>query len=160
MSLKTCCVNKTDFDRLGILTQLTCMPQTQLKRNYRKSENRDALISLLEKSKQPLTGSQILKTLQHKMIYIHKSTLYRSLFALKKEGLVREIGSGSNENYYIWNQQNKIFMLFKCQLCESRTLREIPTVTEKSIHHFSQGYQFKIDTIDLEITGTCSLCQK
>jgi Fur family transcriptional regulator, ferric uptake regulator len=136
------------------------MPQTLLKRNYRESKNRQTLIDLLQKSNTPLTSTQLIKKLQHQNIYIHKSTLYRSLFSLKKEGLIRQINSGSNQNSYIWNQSKTSLVVFKCQFCHSISSIEMPLVAEKSINHICDKNNLKITSIDLEISGICNICQK
>ena len=67
---------------------------------YRSSASRNLILSLLTKSCKPLAVLDFQKLFQKNKLNVNRTTLYRELDILKKEGLISEIQLKDSKKWY------------------------------------------------------------
>lgn len=125
----------------------------------RLTRTRRAVLSALEKTKYPLTVSQLFDRLQKAHVSIDLVTVYRTLAVLKELGLISqlelhqegqfryELRAGREHHHHIrCHACGKIADLLLCPLQKLQTLIEKET-------------QFVVNEHSLEFSGLCPKCQ-
>lgn len=125
----------------------------------RMTRTRQAVLALLQRTRQPISATEIFEQLHQEKVAIDLVTVYRTLHVLKdlglvlqldlhQEGLARyELKEGREHHHHI-----------RCQICgqiEDLLLCPLKKVTKL----IEQRTQFIVDDHTLEFTGLCPQCQ-
>lgn len=137
---------------------------TQLGQRY--SIKRRAIISLLEKSNQPLTIIDILKrskNLKGTKNEIAQSSLYRNLLVLEQVGAIQRVISTDDLSRYELNEDilgHHHHML--CSVCGDMRDVIIPEELEKKLNltfnQIAKGAGFELIEHRLDLIGRCKKC--
>ncbi len=134
--------------------------------NQRYSVKRRAIVTLLEKSNQPLTITDILqrsKNLKGSQNEIVQSSLYRNLLVLEEVGAVQRVFSTDDLSRYELNEEilgHHHHML--CSVCGDMRDMIIPQQLEEKLNstftHLAKISGFKLDQHRLDLVGRCKKC--
>jgi len=136
---------------------------SQLKeKGYKKTKNREAIIDIIYGYDKPISANDILEKLDKKGLQPNKTTVYRKLEILKKEGLIREVMIDSKTAFYERSDMHHHHHLI-CLNCKKVTdfhpetyMEEAVTKTQDSL---SKKNNFQPLQHSFEIFGYCSNCQ-
>jgi len=134
---------------------------SQLKeKGHRFSVMRNFVLDTLNKNHEPLSASDFQRLLKDKKISANKTTLYRELNLLKKEGIVLEIQLTGNKRWYELASRNHHhhIICIKCDKVKdfvecgskniiSKVLKQTPDFAEITNHTF-------------DFFGLCKSCVK
>jgi len=124
-----------------------------------QTSHRKRILQILIHADTPLSVSDILKHLdpERKM---NKVTAYRILTSFKSEGIIREIPTDHGVNHYeMACQHNPVHPHVYCRTC--RTMTCMPPITLSQVWDlFATPSDFRIDNINVSITGLCRTCQR
>jgi Fe2+ or Zn2+ uptake regulation protein len=134
---------------------------SQLKiKGCRFSAVRNFILNLLNKSKKPLSVFDLQKQFKKKKLSANKTTLYRELNSLKKEGIILEVQLKNNKRWYEPAQRHHHhhIVCLKCDKvedfvgCDSKklineALKQAPDFAEITNHNF-------------DFFGLCKSCAK
>lgn len=128
------------------------------RKGHKVTKVRHALISLLEKVSHPISVGEILQLLAKVKLTPNKTTIYRELFFLKKEGIILEIQLGEDKKRYetAFRTHHHHVVCIKCEKVEDVILSEELHNEEKKIE---KEKNFTIVNHSLEFFGFCSNCQ-
>ncbi len=126
--------------------------------NHRLTKIRKALLSLLTKTKEPLSPTEIGRLLGKAKVPANKTTVYRELEFLKNQAMVKEIQFGDATKYYEITPTNHHHhvVCMQCDKVEDVVLEKDLDLQEKSI---AKNKNFKILNHSLEFYGICKECQ-
>jgi Fur family transcriptional regulator, ferric uptake regulator len=140
------------------------MPDTTIKKDFRATgrrmtRTRQAVLTLLEGTRQPLSATEIFDRLRQEKVSIDLVTVYRTLHVLKELGLVVQLDLYQEGLLrYELKEGRKHHHHIRCQICGhivDLLLCPLKKVT-KLIEHQTQ---FIVDDHTLEFTGLCPECQ-
>ncbi len=130
------------------------------KRGHRFSAMRNFVLNSLSKNDKPLSASDFQKLLKKNKISANKTTLYRELNLLKKEGIILEIQLTGNKRWYELASRNHHhhIVCIKCDKVKdfiecgskniiSKVLKQTPDFAEITNHTF-------------DFFGLCKSCVK
>lgn len=121
-----------------------------------RTRSQERILNLLKSLNRAISAQDIYVELRNRSQSIGLATVYRSLEALKLEGVVQVRTLASGESLYSSVQQDKHHLT--CLLCgKSIPINECP-VHELEIQLHS-SHQFKIFYHTLEFFGLCNQCQ-
>jgi Fur family transcriptional regulator, ferric uptake regulator len=146
------------------------LPQTEIPgrlqaeltaRGIRMTQQRRAILSVIETAKKHLDASQILRKAQKVDAEVDRSTVYRTLELLKRHGMIDELDlmhlEGERHFYERKLGQDHIHMT--CLRCGKIT--EFVSETFESLkEQLARECQFNIVVVRLEVGGYCSSCRK
>ena len=69
-------------------------------KGYRFSEVRNLILTSLDNNKRPLSVTDFQQSLKLKKVSANKTTIYRELDSLKKEGIILELQLKGNKRWY------------------------------------------------------------
>jgi Fur family transcriptional regulator, ferric uptake regulator len=119
-----------------------------------RSQNR--VLTLLKSLNRAISAQDIYVELRSRNESMGLATVYRSLEALKLEGVVQVRTLGNGESVYSTVQQDRHHLT--CLQCgASIPINECPV--HELEHQLNQSYQFKIFYHTLEFFGLCDNCQ-
>jgi Fe2+ or Zn2+ uptake regulation protein len=117
---------------------------------------KEKLISIFNKSKEPLTAQEIIESLQALGLTPNKTTIYRSLRSLIDDGKIKSILIDSNTTYYEKNDtHHHHFICNKCKVIKDFT--PDPSIEKKLMRTFDECL---ILNHSLELFGLCQKCKK
>ncbi|OGF99971.1 hypothetical protein A2Y99_01445 [Candidatus Gottesmanbacteria bacterium RBG_13_37_7] len=127
-------------------------------KNIRYSRNRIEILKLLEKSKQPLKITDIIRRIKKKNLSINRATVFRIVNLFKEKGILYRLDFGEGQfryelsslphhHHFVCKNCGKILGVNKCLVSDSWT-RE--TAMENS---------FRILGHRLDFFGLCVKCQ-
>lgn len=121
-----------------------------------RTRSQERILNLLKSLKKAISAQDIYVELRKLNQSIGLATVYRSLEALKLEGVVQVRTLASGESLYSCAQQDKHHLT--CLQCgKSISINQCP-VHELEIQ-LHQSHQFKIYYHTLEFFGLCNQCQ-
>ncbi|MBD3881545.1 transcriptional repressor [Phormidium tenue FACHB-886] len=121
-----------------------------------RTRSQDRILSLLKSLNRAISAQDIYVELRSRSESMGLATVYRSLEALKLEGVVQMRTLGNGEALYSTVQQDKHHLT--CLQCgASMPIDECPV--HQLEHELNQSYQFKIFYHTLEFFGLCTKCQ-
>jgi len=124
-----------------------------------QTSHRKRILYILIHANTPLSVSDILKQLDQER-KMNKVTVYRILSSFKSEGIIREIPTDHGVNRYeMACQHNPVHPHVYCRIC--RTMTCMPPITLSQVWGlFAPPSDFRIDNINVNITGLCRTCQR
>lgn len=132
---------------------------TLLKRNKIKiTSERTAIISVLEKSKLPLSPLAIFEQIMTGFPKPNLTTVYRNLEMLEKLNLVRRVSIEPTSFSYELTLNRVHHHHIVCRKCAK--VAELESVSERFIKEVAKNTDFKIENHSLEFIGLCKECQK
>ena len=124
----------------------------------RMTRTRQAVLDLLERTRQPLSANKIFDQLRQENVSIDLVTVYRTLHVLKELGLVVQLDFHQEGlSRYELKEGRKHHHHIRCQTCGHIVdllcpLKKVTKLIEKQT-------QFTVDDHSLEFTGLCPECQ-
>jgi Fur family ferric uptake transcriptional regulator len=143
-------------------TEIPGRLQAQLaERGIRMTDQRRAILSVIETAKKHLDASQILRKAQRLDASVDRSTVYRTLQLLKRQGLVDELDLMhlNGEGHYYERKLGRDHIHMACLRCGKIT--EFVSEGFDSLKgQLQQECRFHIVVARLEVGGYCSSCRK
>lgn len=121
-----------------------------------RTRNQERILNLLKSLNRAVSAQDIYVELRNRNQSVGLATVYRSLEALKLEGVVQVRTLATGESLYSCVQQDKHHLT--CLQCgASIDIDECPVHSLE--HQLQQSHQFKIFYHTLEFFGLCDRCQ-
>lgn len=127
-------------------------------RNVKLTSDRRRIISILEKTRLPLTPNDIYLRLIGDSHNTNLTTVYRNLELLEGLGLVKRLGFNKNSFYYELLSDRTHHHHAICQSCGK--VEDLENISEKFVQELEKSTKFKIEDHNLEFFGLCQECQK
>ncbi|MBW4659395.1 MAG: transcriptional repressor [Drouetiella hepatica Uher 2000/2452] len=121
-----------------------------------RTRSQERILSLLKSLNRAISAQDIYMDLRNRSENMGLATVYRSLEALKLEGVVQVRTLGNGESLYSTVQQDRHHLT--CLQCGASTPIDQCPVHELE-HQLNQSYEFKIFYHTLEFFGVCTTCQ-
>ena len=122
---------------------------------------RRAILEVIETAKKHLDASQILRRAQRADPTVNRSTIYRTLQLLKRQGLIDELDlmHVNGEGHYYERRMNRDHIHMACLRC-GKIMEFVSDVFEKLKRQVERDCTFRIVVSRLEIGGYCASCSK
>lgn len=130
-------------------------------RGIRMTQQRRAILTVIETAKKHLDASQILRKARRADATVDRSTVYRTLELLKRQGMIDELDlmHMEGEKHFYERRTGKDHIHMACLRCGKIT--EFQSETFESLkQHLERDCRFSIVVARLEIGGYCSDCRK
>lgn len=145
------------------------LPQTEMpgrlqaqfaERGIRMTEQRRAILSVMETATKHLDAAQILRKAQRIDPSVDRSTVYRTLRLLKRHGLVDELDLMhiNGEGHYYERRLEKDHIHMACLRCGKIT-EFVSNSFEKLKEQVEKDCRFRVLISRLEIGGYCAACR-
>ncbi|MEM9005975.1 MAG: transcriptional repressor [Cyanobacteria bacterium P01_F01_bin.86] len=124
--------------------------------NERRTRSQERILKVMQGLDQPTSAQDLYIELRNHQYSVGLATVYRSLEALKLDGLVQVRTLPSGESLYSLPQEDRHHLT--CLRCGSSiSIDECPVhELEKELHH---AHKFRIFYHTLEFFGLCPVCQ-
>lgn len=135
--------------------------QAQLaERGVRMTQQRRAILSVMETASKHLDASQILRKSQRLDASVDRSTVYRTLRLLKRHGLVDELDLMhlNGEGHYYERKLGRDHIHMACLRC-GKISEFISDGFERLKQQVEKDCHFRVLISRLEIGGYCSACR-
>jgi Fur family ferric uptake transcriptional regulator len=143
------------------------LPQTEIpgrlqmqlaERGIRMTGPRRAILSVIETAAKHLDASQILRKARQEDASVDRSTVYRTLDLLKRQGLIDELDLMhlNGEGHYYERKLGRDHIHMACLRCgkiTEKTFESLKKQLERDCH-------FHILVSRLEVGGYCSACRR
>jgi Fur family ferric uptake transcriptional regulator len=142
-------------------TEIPGRLQAQLaSRGIRMTQQRRAVLTVIETAKKHLDASQILRKAQEIDSSIDRSTVYRTLHLLKRQGMVDELDLMhiNGEGHYYERKLGRDHIHMACLRCGKIT-EFVSEIFESLKAQMESDCRFHIVVARLEIGGYCSNCR-
>jgi Fur family ferric uptake transcriptional regulator len=126
-------------------------------KKMRKSMAREAMLSILSRSKQPVSAYEILEVLAKRGKSFNKTTVYRELEILKRLGSVRELFLRNDVALYELSGEHHHHVL--CTTCGNIRPIHLPEPKEWVAEKLVLEDGFLVTDHSLEFFGVCRKCQ-
>jgi Fur family transcriptional regulator, ferric uptake regulator len=146
------------------------LPQTEIpgrlqahlsERGIRMTDQRRAILSVIETAKKHLDASQILRKAKRLDATVDRSTVYRTLGLLKRQGMIDELDLMhlKGEGHYYERKLGRDHIHMACLRCGKIT--EFVSERFDSLKgQLEQECRFRILVARLEVGGYCSACRR
>ena len=145
-------------------------PQTEIpgrlqaalaERGIRMTEQRRAILSVIETANKHLDASQILRRAQKMDASVDRATVYRTLGLLKRQGLIDELDLMhlNGEGHYYERKLGRDHIHMACLRC-GKILEFLSPRFDSLKNELEQECRFRILVARLEVGGYCSSCAK
>ncbi len=145
------------------------LPQTEMpgrlqahfaERGIRMTQQRRAILSVIETASKHLDAPQILRKAQKLDASVDRSTVYRTLQLLKRHGLIDELDLMhiNGEGHYYERKLNRDHIHMACLRC-GKISEFVSDMFEKLKGQVERDCRFRIVVSRLEIGGYCSGCR-
>lgn len=125
----------------------------------RMTRTRQAVLALLERTRQPLSATEILERLHQENISIDIVTVYRTLHVLRELGLVLQLDlHHEGLSRYELKKGRQHHHHIRCHTC-GNIVDLLLCPLKKVTKLIEQETQFIVDDHLLEFTGLCPECQ-
>lgn len=125
----------------------------------KKTPHLEAVLEILKTAKGPLSVPEITTLLAKRNLTPNKTTLYRMLEKLNKEGTVESLLLDSKTTYYELKTHHHHH--FTCQRCE-----RVECISDETLEDEIHRLEIKLNKAGLQVqqhhfslTGVCSACQ-
>ena len=142
-------------------TEIPGRLQTQLAgRGIRMTAQRRAILSVIEMATKHLDASQILRKARRVDATVDRSTVYRTLDLLKRQGLIDELDLMhiNGEGHYYERKLERDHIHMACLRC-GKIAEFLSDSFEKLKQQVEKDCRFKVLVSRLEIGGYCSTCR-
>jgi len=129
-------------------------------RGIRMTQQRRAILSVIETAKKHLDASQVLRRAQKLDESVDRSTVYRTLRLLKRHGLVDELDLMHlhGEGHYYERRMNRDHIHMACLRC-GKIIEFVTPIFESLKGQVEKDCRFRILVARLEIGGYCAACR-
>src|SRR6201987_2305388 len=130
-------------------------------RGIRMTQQRRAILSVMETASKHLDASQILRKAQKLDASVDRSTVYRTLKLLKRQGLIDELDLMhlNGEGHYYERKLERDHIHMACLRCGKIT--EFVSKTFDSLKkQLESDCRFQVVIARLEVGGYCSGCRR
>jgi Fur family ferric uptake transcriptional regulator len=130
-------------------------------RGVRMTQQRRAVLSVIETAKKHLDASQILRKAQRLDASVDRSTVYRTLRLLKRHGMVDELDLMhlEGERHYYERKPGRDHIHMACLRCGK--ISEFMSETFESLkQQLERECRFTIVVSRLEVGGYCTACRR
>jgi Fe2+ or Zn2+ uptake regulation protein len=145
------------------------LPQTEMpgrlqahlaERGIRMTQQRHAILSVIETANKHLDASQILRKAQKIDASVDRSTVYRTLRLLKRQGLIDELDLMhiNGEGHYYERKLERDHIHMACLRCGKIT-EFVSDSFERLKQQVEKDCRFRVLVSRLEIGGYCSACR-
>jgi Fur family ferric uptake transcriptional regulator len=145
------------------------LPQTEIpgrlqsyfaERGIRMTEQRRAILRVIETASKHLDAAQILRKAQKIDASVDRSTVYRTLQLLKRQGLIDELDLMHihGEGHYYERKLGRDHIHMACLRC-GKIMEFVSDVFDKLKQQVEKDCSFRILVSRLEIGGYCSACR-
>ena len=145
------------------------LPQTEIpgrlqahcaERGIRMTQQRRAILRVMETAKKHLDAAQLLRKAQRLDATVDRSTVYRTLQMLKRQGLIDELDLMHihGEGHYYERKLNRDHIHMACLRC-GKIMEFVSDVFDKLKQQVERDCNFQIVVSRLEIGGYCSACR-
>ena len=130
-------------------------------RGIRLTQQRRAILNVMEMAKKHLDAAQLLRKARRLDASVDRSTVYRTLQLLKRQGLIDELDLMHihGEGHYYERKLNRDHIHMACLRC-GKISEFVSDVFEKLKRQVESDCRFRIVVSRLEIGGYCNACQK
>jgi len=130
-------------------------------RGIRMTDQRRAILSVIETANKHLDASQILRKAQRVDASVDRSTVYRTLGLLKRQGLIDELDLMhlNGEGHYYERKLGLDHIHMACIRC-GRITEFVSETFETLKQQLEQDCSFHILVARLEVGGYCSSCRR
>jgi Fur family ferric uptake transcriptional regulator len=146
------------------------LPQTEMpgrlqaqfaERGIRMTQQRRAILSVMETASKHLDVPQILRKAQKLDASVDRSTVYRTLQLLKRHGLIDELDLMhiNGEGHYYERKLNRDHIHMACLRC-GKISEFVSDIFEKLKGQVERDCRFRIVMSRLEIGGYCATCRR
>jgi Fur family ferric uptake transcriptional regulator len=146
------------------------LPQTQIpgrlqelcsERGIRLTGQRRTILEIIETAQKHLDASQILRRARRHDPIINRSTVYRTLGLLKRQGLIDELDlmHVRGEGHYYERRMNRDHIHMTCLRC-AKVQEYVSGIFDKLKRQVEHDCSFRIVVSRLEIGGYCQACAK
>lgn len=127
-------------------------------KKHKITKVRSLIIEIIVSSPTPLSVGELLNMLEKVNLQPNKTTIYRELDFLLKQGIIREVDFGESKKRYEFSseQHHHHVICIKCKKIEDVDLDQDLSQYEDKI---AQEKNFKIINHSLEFFGLCPNCQ-
>lgn len=145
------------------------LPQTEIpgrlqahfaERGIRMTEQRRAILRVIETANKHLDASQILRKAQRLDARVDRSTVYRTLRLLKRQGLIDELDLMhlNGEGHYYERKLAKDHVHMACLRC-GKIMEFVSDQFDKLKQQVESDCRFHVLVSRLEIGGYCASCR-
>jgi Fur family transcriptional regulator, ferric uptake regulator len=129
-------------------------------RGIRMTQQRRAILSVIETATKHLDASQILRKAQKIDPSVDRSTVYRTLQLLKRQGLIDELDLMHihGEGHYYERKLERDHIHMACLRC-GKIAEFVSDSFEKLKQQVEKDCRFRVLVSRLEIGGYCSACR-
>ena len=143
-------------------TEIPGRLQAQLaERGIRMTQQRRSILSVIETAKKHLDASQILRKAQSLDASVDRSTVYRTLGLLKRQGLIDELDlmHMQGERHYYERKLGQGHIHMACLSC-GKIIEFVSEIFESLKEQLERDCRFHIVVERLEVGGHCSACRR
>ena len=145
------------------------LPQTEMpgrlqayfsERGIRMTQQRRAILSVIETARKHLDAAQILRKAQKIDASVDRSTVYRTLRLLKRQGLIDELDLMhiNGEGHYYERKLERDHIHMACLRC-GKIEEFVSDSFERLKQQVEQDCRFRVLVSRLEIGGYCASCR-
>jgi Fur family transcriptional regulator, ferric uptake regulator len=145
------------------------LPQTEMpgrlqaqfaERGIRMTEQRRAILAVMETASKHLDASQILRKAQELDASVDRSTVYRTIQLMKRHGLIDELDLMhiNGEGHYYERRLGRDHIHMACLRC-GKIIEFVSDSFEKLKHQVERDCKFHVLVSRLEIGGYCATCR-
>jgi len=143
-------------------TEIPGRLQAQLaSRGIRMTQQRRAILSVIETARKHLDASQILRLAQRIDASVDRSTVYRTLGLLKRQGMIDELDLMhlNGEAHYYERKSGTDHIHMACLRC-GKISEFVSEVFDALKRQMESDCRFRILVARLEIGGYCAACRR
>lgn len=143
-------------------TEIPGRLQAQLaERGIRMTDQRRAILSVIETAKKHLDASQILRKAQRVDASVDRSTVYRTLELLKRHGMIDELDLMhlKGEGHYYERKLGRDHIHMACLRC-GKVSEFVSERFDSLKSQLEQECRFRIVVARLEVGGYCTDCRR
>jgi len=127
-------------------------------KGYRLTKARKAIVSILIKSKVPLSAADLNSSLKSLDLHVNKTTIYREIAFLKSQEIIRELQFGDGrKRFESWPDNHHHHLV--CISCDTIECIELDGCLEAEEKKILKENNFKTINHSLEFQGLCARCQ-
>lgn len=124
---------------------------------HRVTKTRQGVLKLLLEHQKPIPAADMGALLEERGIVVNKTTIYRELEFLSREGYIEEVRFGDGRRYYeISSEHHHHLVCVRCQGIDDVVLENEFLKEEERIEH---AIGFKVLSHSLEFFGVCAGCR-
>lgn len=124
---------------------------------HRVTKTRQGVLKLLSENRKPVAASETPKLLEREGIIVNKTTVYRELDFLFREGCIDEVRLNDGRRYYeMVSEHHHHAICIECKGVDDVVLESELAKEEKRIE---RELDFKILHHSLEFFGVCARCR-